>query len=102
MTWAVTLDLPGLPVEGYDAVHRALLERTGGAVDGLLVHLARRTDDGVQVIEVWRSQDDFERYDRDVVRPLTGELLGGVEPPEAVAVPFDVRGLVTPAGGVVI
>jgi hypothetical protein len=102
MTWAVTLDLPGLPVEGYDAVHRALLERTGGVVDGLLVHLARRTTGGMQVIEVWRSQEDFERYDRDVVRPLAGELLGGAEPPQPVAVPFEVRGLVVPAGGVTI
>ncbi len=102
MTWAVTLDLPGLPVEAYDAVHRALLERTRGDVAGLLVHLARQTGDGMQVIEVWQSREAFEHYDREVVRPVATELLGGAEPPQGVAVPFDVRGLVVPAGGLAI
>ena len=102
MTWAVTMELAGMPGEAYDAVHRTLLERTGGAVDGLLVHLARETGDGMQLTEVWRSREDFERYDRDVVRPVLAQLLGGAAAPPGEPVPFDVRGLVLPAGGVAI
>jgi hypothetical protein len=100
VTWAVTPAVPGLPVEVYDAVHEALLERTGGAVAGLLVHLARQTDDGVQVIEVGESREAFERYGREVVEPVVSEILAGAEHPLEIVTPFDVRGLVVPAGGV--
>ena len=102
MTWAVMLDVPGLPVEVYDAVHEALLQKTGGAVPGLLVHLARQTDDGVQVIEVWRSREEYERYGREVVEPVVTEFLDGAEHPPEIVTPFDVRGLVVPAGGVTV
>ena len=101
MTWAGTMDLPGMPAEAYDAVHRTLLERTRGTViDGLLLHLARETDDGMQVTEVWRSREDFERYERDVVQPVLGELLGPNASPPGEPVPFEVRGLVLPVGGI--
>ncbi|MEX5719751.1 hypothetical protein [Geodermatophilus maliterrae] len=101
MTWAVTMDVPE-PVALYDAAHRALLERTGGAVDGLLVHLARETGDGFQVIEVWESREDFERHDAEVVGPLVADLLQGRPPPAAVVTPFDVRGLALPRAGVAV
>ena len=101
MTWAVTMDVPE-PVELYDAVHRALLERTGGVVDGLLVHLARQTGEGFQVVEVWESREDFERYSAEVVGPLATEVLQGRSRRPTVATPFDVRGLVLPRVGVAV
>ena len=101
MTWAVTMDVHE-PVELYDAVHRALLERTGGAVDGLLVHLARQTDDGFQVIEVWESREEFERYSAELVGPVAVEVLQGRPRTPTVVSPFDVRGLVLPQAGVAV
>lgn len=101
MTWAVTMDVAE-PVELYDTVHRALLERTGGVVDGLLVHLARQTGDGFQVVEVWESRADFERYSADVVGPVAGEVLQGRPRRPTVVTPFDVRGLVLPRAGVAV
>ncbi|WP_369252466.1 hypothetical protein [Geodermatophilus amargosae] len=101
MTWAVTMDVAE-PVELYDAVHRALLERTGGVVDGLLVHLARQTADGFQVVEVWESREDFERYSADVVGPVATEVLQGRPRTPTVVTPFDVRGLVLPRAGVAV
>jgi hypothetical protein len=100
MTFAVTMDVAE-PVELYDAVHRALLERTGGVVDGLLVHLARQTGDGFQVIGVWNSREEYERYGREVVGPVVAELLAGQPHPPEVVTGFDLRGLVIPTGGVV-
>lgn len=100
MTYAVTMDVPELAVQAYDEVHRRLLERTGGRVDGLLVHLARQSGDGIEVIEVWRSREDFERAGREVVGPVVAEVVGGAQHPPEVVTPFDVRGLVVPAGGV--
>jgi len=101
MTWAVTMDVSA-PAEFYDTAHRALVERTGGAVDGRLVHLAWPTADGVRVVEVWESREDFERYGREVVGPVVAEVLAGRPHPAEVVTGFEIRGLVVPAGGVVV
>ena len=101
MTWAVTMDVTG-PVELYDAVHRALLERTGGVVDGLLVHLARQTGDGFQVVEVWESREAYERGIGEVVGPVSEEVLGGRARPASTVTEFEVRGLVLPRAGIAV
>ncbi|MBB3082618.1 hypothetical protein [Geodermatophilus sabuli] len=101
MTWAVTIDVPA-PVELYAAVHAELLRRTGGAVDGLLVHLARATGEGFQVVEVWESREACERYTRDVVGPVVAELSGGQALPADDATAFEVRGLLLPGAGVAV
>jgi hypothetical protein len=103
MSWGVVVDVAA-SVEVYDAMHARLLDRTGGKADGLLVHLARATESGFQVVEVWESKDDFERYQAELVGPLLAELPGDdALPNEApAATEFDVRGLVIPAAGVVV
>jgi len=100
MTWGVTIDVSA-PVEVYDAVHAAVLERIGTAVDGLLLHLARPTEGGFQVIDVWNSREDSDRYYRDAVMPLIAEMSGG-RAPEVAITEFEVRGLVLPRAGVAV
>jgi hypothetical protein len=102
MTWGVTVDVAA-PVELYDAIHAALLERTGGSVDGLLVHLARETGDGFQVIEVWESQAEYDRYVADALAPVLAELSGGrASPGDMTERRFEVRGLVLPRAGIAV
>ena len=100
MTWGVVLDVPA-PVEVYDAMHAELLRRTGAVADGLLVHLARPTARGFEVLEVWESKADFERYQTEVVEPLMVELSDGRALPLGDVVEFEARGLVLPRGGIV-
>lgn len=83
------------PVATYDALHTEVLRRGGDTAGALLVHLARTTTDGFEVVEVWRSADDFRRYTQEIVVPAMAELFGA----EAAAAPpdleeFDVHGLV--------
>jgi hypothetical protein len=99
MTWSVIMDVPA-PIEVYDALHAELLQRTGGTGDGLLVHLARATDSGFQVIEVWESREAAEWYERELIRPVMAELGGGPPLGEAAATEFEVHGLVIPAAAV--
>jgi hypothetical protein len=103
MTWGLIMDVAA-PAEVYDAMHARVLDRTGGTVDGLLVHVARATDTGFQVIEVWESREDFERSHAEVVGPLLAEFPGADAPPgdEPVATEFDVRGLVVPAARIAV
>jgi hypothetical protein len=103
MTWGVVMDVAA-PVQVYDAVHARLLERTGGKADGLLVHLARATETGFQVVEVWESRDRFEHWQAEVVGPLLAEVAGGNPPDAGAPAPeeFDVRGLVVPPARIAV
>jgi hypothetical protein len=103
MTWGVVVDVAA-PAEVYDAVHARVLDRTGGRADGLLVHVARATDTGFQVVEVWESKDQFERYQAELLGPVLAELPGAGGPPGggSVTTEFDVRGLVVPPAGVAV
>ena len=100
MSWGVTTDVSA-PVEVYDAVHAAMLQRVGTTVEGLLLHLARATEDGFQVIDVWESREDSGRYYRDVVGPLLAQE-SGHPAPQVTTTEFEVRGLVLPRAGVAV
>jgi hypothetical protein len=92
------------PVEMYDGMHRELVRRTEGRIDGLLVHIGRATDDGFEVLEIWESQEHCDRFNEDVVFPLMREPAGDQPAPavEQAVTTFDVRGLVIPRGDVLV
>jgi hypothetical protein len=91
------------PIDIYDATHAELLRRTGGHVDGLIVHLCRPTDGGFQVLEVWTDRAACERADRELVAPILAEhatFPGASFVPPSVE-EFAVRGMVVPGSGIV-
>jgi hypothetical protein len=90
------------PAETYDALHAAMLGRMGPSVDGLLLHMARATADGFQVIDVWESREAYERGIREVVGPVSQEVLGGRGRPASTVTEFEVRGLVLPRAGIAV
>jgi hypothetical protein len=102
MTYGVVVTVPA-PVDTYDALHQELLRQTGGIVEGLLVHIARVTQEGYQVIEVWESKDLYDRCTREVLWPLAGKIFGN-QPPgaEPASDEFEVRGLVVPRGQIAV
>jgi hypothetical protein len=102
MTYGVMVTMPG-PVETYDTLHRALLEQTGGKIEGMLLHIARSVPDGYQVIEVWDSKDLADRYNREVVWPLAARVWGDDPGTGEPAVEeFEVRGVVIPAASIAL
>jgi hypothetical protein len=110
MTYAVTIDVH-VPAAAYQALHAQLLERTGGQVDGLLVHLARPTADGFQVLQVWDTKATYDHFNDTVIAPLTAQAglapAAGTEIDGPAAQPpilsmsvteIDISGLVIPRG----
>lgn len=99
MTYGVVTTVAA-PVELYDVVHRRVLDQIGSAVDGLLLHLGRARHDGFEVIEVWNSREDCERFNQQVVWPIMAALSPGAGPVDAAPVieEFEVRGLLVPQG----
>jgi hypothetical protein len=94
------------PIDVYDVTHTELLRRTGGHIDGLIVHLCRPTESGFQVVEVWTDRAACERADRELVAPILAEHAQAAASSGASFVPpsveeFAVRGLVVPGSGIV-
>jgi hypothetical protein len=95
MAWGIVIDVPA-PIEFYDALH-AEIGRREKDVEGLLVHLGRPTATGFQVLGIWASKAQYERYDAEVIKPALAELSGGAPPAEPPRTEeFEVHGLVIP------
>ncbi|TFV67462.1 UNVERIFIED_ORG: hypothetical protein E4P37_02355 [Bacillus sp. AZ43] len=102
MAYGFVMDVPA-PIHFYDALHAELARRTSGDVEGLLVHVARQTDAGFQILEVWESKEQCDRYTAELVNPAMAELAGGQPPPTDPAIEeFEPRGLVVPAARVFV
>jgi hypothetical protein len=92
---AVVLDVPA-PVEMYDAIHAELLWHDVRSIDGLILHLGRSTAEGFQVVEVWESAEQYDRYNRDVVGPIMARIVGGRTVPRSDPTFITLHGLVIP------
>ena len=99
MTYGVVVTMAD-SVETYDAIHTELLRTTPGPATGLLVHVGRATPEGFEVVEVWESPELAERYNREVVWPVTERVTAGRGRSRPVVEEFDVHGLVIPPAGV--
>jgi hypothetical protein len=81
------------PIDMYEAVNAQVTEKVGeGAPDGLLVHIARMTTEGFQVIEVWESKQQCDEFQDTVLAPIIDRVSGGQAPPrDQVTEEFDVQ-----------
>ena len=72
-------DSPGGTKEQYEEVGRRLTDGRGlnslsdWPVDGILAHAAGPTNDGWRVVDVWESEEAFERFG-PVIGPLLQEV----------------------------
>lgn len=99
MAIGVTTTVPG-PIEMYDSLHAAMLSHPMPPDAGLITHATRQTADGFQVIEVWESKESFERFMRDDLPKILGEVMGDAgSAPEVDTEFWEVRGLVVPGAG---
>jgi len=103
MAYGVVVDVAA-PIQVYDALHSELSKAVGARFDGLLVHVGRETGTGFEVLEIWESKQQYDRFTSEVLGPIMAQLSGGQPPPPTgqTSTEFDVRGLVIPQADVVI
>src|SRR3954466_4375453 len=102
MTYGFVMDVPA-PIQMYDALHAEIGRRATGPVEGMFFHLGRATSRGFQIIEVWETKEQYERYDAEFVQPVIAELSGGqAAPGQPVVEEFEPRGLIVPSAAVVV
>lgn len=87
MTIAVTQVFEGATLEQYDQVLSKLGFTPGGSgAPGTLFHFATATDNGVTVVDIWESQEAFEKFAQEKIGPVAAEV-GFAAPPSITVAP---------------
>lgn len=73
LTYAVVQDVPA-SWETYGRIADALGDEVP---EGLLVHVAGRTDEGFRMIDVWESKDAWGRFRDGRLQPIVDRHVGG-------------------------
>ncbi len=75
MSIVVSMSWPHVTPEEYDAVNE-LIRSGEDTPEGPITHTAWFTEDGLKVVDVWRSQEEYERFARERLMPATQEVPG--------------------------
>jgi hypothetical protein len=89
MAIAVVIDMDGVTAEQHDALIKAmgLDGQPASAVPGLIFHAAGPTSTGWRVIDIWESEADVERFQREQLMPAA-EHIGGLPRPRVEMMPL--------------
>jgi hypothetical protein len=81
MAVAFKMRFPGATIEQYEQVIE-LMGFTGDVADadGAIFHWVAKTDDGLLVVDVWESDEQFERFSEEQIGPFTQQV--GMDPPQ--------------------
>jgi hypothetical protein len=84
MAVAVEMDFAGATLEQYDEVVK-LMGLAGGSREmphGGLFHWVAKTDDGIRVVDVWDSKEQFEQFAQEQIGPYSQQA--GIPNPPSV------------------
>ena len=83
MAIGVILEFPGATLEQYDQVIEKMGLSPGGPTPpGALFHWVTATEDGIRVIDVWETREQFDQFAQEQIGPYTQEV-GIPGPPKA-------------------
>jgi hypothetical protein len=83
MAVAMFMHWPGMTSDQYDSV-MARLELDANPAPGGVLHLAALTDEGLEVCEVWQTEQAFQGFLQQRLLPAVGQLNISGEPEIAV------------------
>jgi hypothetical protein len=93
MAVGVIQDLDGATLEQYDQILVKMGFTAGGRhLPGCLFHWVSKTDDGLRVIDVWESREQFDRFAEEQIGPFSQEV-GFPNPPKTTF--YDVHNYLT-------
>jgi hypothetical protein len=83
MPVAIEMNFNGATLEQYDEVIKlmGLDDPSAPPPDGAIFHWVAKTDDGIRVVDVWETREQFDRFAQEQIGPYTQQA--GIEgPPE--------------------
>ncbi len=83
MAVAIEMDFKGATLEQYDQVIRrmGLDDPNASPPNGAIFHWVAKTDDGIKVVDVWETREQFDKFAQEQIGPYTQEV-GVPAPPE--------------------
>ncbi len=94
MAVAVQMDFDGGTTDQYDEVCRKMgLTPKGPGPTGAISHFATMTDSGLRIVDVWETQEQFEKFAQEQIGPFSQEA-GMAGPPQMQF--FEVHNYFTP------
>ena len=80
MPVAIEMQFTGATLEQYEGILEKMGLTAGGSTPpGAIFHWAAQTDDGLKVVDVWETKEQWERFAEEQVRPVS-EQVGFPEP----------------------
>jgi hypothetical protein len=81
MAVAYVMRFNGATLEQYDQVMERMGLSGGDTIpDGAMFHWVAKTDDGIVVVDVWKTQEQYERFAAEQIGPHT-QAVGIPAPP---------------------
>ena len=78
MPVAVEMNFSGATIDQYDRILEKMGFTPGGAGPaGAISHWVAETDDGIRVVDVWETKEQFERFAQEQIGPYSKEV--GIE-----------------------
>ena len=94
MAIAVEMNFRGATLGQYDQVIQKMGLTQGGPMpSGGMSHWVAKTDDGIRVVDVWESKEQFEKFAQEKIGPFSQEV--GVSGPPKMEF-FEVHNYFTP------
>ena len=84
MAIGIYFAVQGMSADKYDDVIKQLEDAGQGAPKGRSYHAAFEGENGLQVFDVWDSQEDFDAFGQTLIPILAG---AGIEPGEPMISP---------------
>jgi hypothetical protein len=78
MPVAIEMSFRGATLDQYDEILEKMNLTPGGVpASGALFHWATKTDEGIHVVDVWETKEQFERFAEEQIGPYAREV--GIE-----------------------
>ena len=84
MAIGIYFAVQGMSADKYDDVIKQLEDAGQGAPKGRSYHVAFEGENGLQVFDVWNSQEDFDAFGQTLMPILAG---AGIDPGEPMISP---------------
>ena len=82
MAVAIEMNFNGASLDQYDQVIQKMGLKQGGPMPpGAISHFVTRTDNGIKVVDVWETKEQFEKFANEQIGPYSREA-GITEEPE--------------------
>jgi hypothetical protein len=93
MAVAFILDFPDATLDQYDQVIEKMGLTDGASPPSAQHHWVAKTDDGIRVVDVWDSDEAFEKFSQEQIGPITQEV--GIAEPTVTR--YEVHNTIQPA-----